>query len=47
MVESSTDAGEKKSIAIMNLQAMLDIEDTGKVIELLEQNNWDESVSSY
>jgi len=28
----------------MNLQAMLDIEDTGKVVELLEQNNWDESV---
>ena len=30
------------SMAIMNLQAMLDIEDLDQVIKLLEQNNWDE-----
>jgi hypothetical protein len=34
---------EDKSLAIVNLQAMLNIEDIGKVIELLEENNWDES----
>lgn len=34
----------KKSEAIMNLSAMINVEDTDKVIELLEQNNWDESV---
>lgn len=28
----------------MNLSAMIDVHDTDKVIELLEQNNWDESV---
>jgi len=27
----------------MNLQAMLNIEDIDKVIQLLEQNDWDES----
>ena len=32
---------EDKSMAIVNLQAMLNIEDIGKVIELLEQNDWD------
>lgn len=42
MVDSQE--GERRSLAIMNLQAMLDIDDTGKVVELLEQNNWDESV---
>jgi hypothetical protein len=30
------------SMAIMNLQAMLNIDDIDKVISLLEQNNWDE-----
>ncbi len=30
------------SMAICNLQAMLDIEDLDQVIKLLEQNNWDE-----
>jgi len=30
-------------MAIMNVQAMLNIEDIDKVIQLLEQNNWDES----
>lgn len=28
----------------MNLSAIIDMQDTDKVIELLEQNNWDESV---
>lgn len=31
------------SMAIVNLQAMLNIEDIDKVIKLLEENNWDES----
>lgn len=35
---------ERKSLAIMNLQAILDLEDMDLVIQLLEQNNWDESV---
>jgi hypothetical protein len=35
MVEQAAD-GEKRSMAIVNLQAMLDIDDTGKIIQLLE-----------
>ena len=35
---------EKRSLAIVNLQAMLNIDDTDKVINLLIENNWDESV---
>jgi hypothetical protein len=31
-------------MAIVNLQAILNIEDVDKIIELLEHNNWDESV---
>jgi hypothetical protein len=31
------------SMAIMNLQAMLDVDDIDVVIKLLEQNNWDVS----
>jgi hypothetical protein len=31
----------------MNLAAMINEEDTDRVIELLEQNNWDESVLTY
>ncbi len=39
------DEDEKKSLAIVNLQAMLgDHVDVDKIIELLTQNNWDESV---
>lgn len=34
-------------MAIVNVQAILNIEDVDKVIELLEQNNWDESVFKY
>lgn len=30
-------------MAIMNLQAMLDIDDMDKIIQLLEQNGWDEA----
>ena len=33
---------DARSMAIMNLQAILDIEDLDKVIRLLEQNDWDE-----
>ena len=32
-------------MAIINLQAMLNIDETDKVIELLQQNEWDESVT--
>jgi len=31
------------SMSIVNLQAMLNIEDIDQVIQLLKQNNWDES----
>jgi len=31
------------SIAIDNLRVMLDTEDVDLIIELLSQNNWDES----
>lgn len=34
---------EKMGMAVMNLSAMLNIEDLDKVIKLLEENNWDES----
>ena len=33
---------DKMSMAIMNLQAMINIDDIDKIIQLLEQNNWDE-----
>ena len=39
----SNKTDDEKSLAIVNLQAMLNIEDIGKVIELLEQNGFDES----
>ena len=38
---------EKKSMAVMNLSAMLDLDDVDKVLHLLENNNWDEAVRSY
>lgn len=34
---------EKMGMAVMNLSAMLNIDDLDKVIKLLEDNNWDES----
>jgi hypothetical protein len=34
---------DEMGMAIMNLQAMLNIEDIDRVIELLQQNDWDES----
>ena len=34
---------EKMGMAVMNLSAMLNIDDLDKVIKLLEENNWDES----
>ena len=33
-------------MAIVNLQAMLNTEDLGKCIELLEQNDYDESLAA-
>ena len=33
-------------MAVMNLSAMLNIEDLDKVIKLLEENNWDESAAA-
>ena len=41
--QGSKPSDEKMGMAIMNVQAMLNIEDIDKVIQLLEQNNWDES----
>lgn len=37
---------EEKSMAVLNLQAMLNIEDFDKVLELLEENNWDETAAA-
>ena len=34
---------EKMGMAVMNLSAMLNIEDLDQVIKLLEENNWDET----
>ena len=33
-------------MAIVNLQAILDTDDLDKVIQLLEQNNWDEGLAA-
>ena len=35
------DKDDKKSLAIVNLQAILDTDDIQLVIRLLEKNNWD------
>jgi hypothetical protein len=35
------DKDDKKSLAIVNLQAILDTDDIQLVIRLLEENNWD------
>lgn len=43
---SYIDDDEKKSMAIVNLQAMLGLEDVDQVISMLEKNNWDETVST-
>ena len=47
MVEARTSinavrSDEEMSMAIENLGAMLDIQDVDEVINLLQQNNWDE-----
>jgi protein subunit release factor A len=34
---------EQITLALINLQAMLNIDDMDKLISLLEQNDWDES----
>lgn len=39
------DEDAKKSMAIVNLQAMLGEDDVDKIIKLLQENNWDETVS--
>jgi hypothetical protein len=39
------DEDAKKTLAIVNLQAMLGEDDVDKVIKLLQDNNWDETVS--
>jgi hypothetical protein len=36
---------EKRTFSIVNLQAILNIDDMDVVIKLLQENNWDESVS--
>jgi hypothetical protein len=36
---------EKRTHSIVNLQAILNIDDMDVVIKLLQENNWDESVS--
>ena len=41
--EGNQPSDEQMSMSIVNLQAMLNIEDLDQVIELLKQNNWDES----
>ena len=38
------DDDSKKTMSIVNLQAMLNVEDVDQVIKLLQENNWDESV---
>ena len=37
---------EEMSIAIDNLRVMLDTEDVDLIIEMLQQNNWDESLAA-
>ena len=34
---------EEMSMAVTNLQAIINIEEIDLIIQLLEQNNWDES----
>jgi len=43
MVESRTKSDAEMSIAVENLSIILGLDDVDKVIELLQQNNWDES----
>jgi hypothetical protein len=37
---------DEKSMAVINLQAMLDTDDIGMVLQLLEENNFDESAAA-
>ena len=43
---SAQKTDDEKSMAIVNLQAMLNTDDIEKVIELLEQNGYDESLAA-
>jgi hypothetical protein len=43
MEASHRPSDEQITIAVMNLQAMLNIDDMDKLLQLLEQNDWDES----
>ena len=42
----SSKSDAEMSSAIDNLLAMLDTQDVDQVIELLQQNNWDESAAA-
>jgi hypothetical protein len=49
MVESRATHGktdEEMSMAIINLQTIINIEDMDVAIKLLEQNGWDESLAA-
>ena len=49
MVEASINrqkTDEEMSMAIDNLSAMLNTENVDEVIELLQQNNWDEQAAA-
>ena len=43
MVENKEKSDDEKSMAVINLQAMLDTEDYAMVLQLLEENGFDES----
>ena len=38
------DDDERKMLAVANLQAMLNLDDFDMTFDLLQRNNWDESV---
>lgn len=38
------DDDERKMLAVANLQAMLNLDDFDMAFDLLQRNNWDESV---
>lgn len=42
-IQENKVSDDQMSMAIVNLQAMLQIEDIDQVIKLLQDNNWDES----
>ena len=47
MVQAASGKSDAEmSMAIENLSAILNVDDVDKVIELLQQNNWDESAAA-